>query len=101
MEEELRREMLIVIVVPKGGLVEFTLKSIVDPAGLPAALSVTASSATAFDGWKGIPRLEETLPGGTVARPRTWLLEKGWRKAGLIDPRIRPATRRRAKAKRS
>jgi REP element-mobilizing transposase RayT len=51
-----------------------------------------ASSARWFDGWKpgskivteraSIPRLDTPA----VARARTWLLAKGWRLHGLLDP---------------
>lgn len=51
-----------------------------------------ASSARWFDGWK-LARdvvMERTRPpaGGKppVARARTWLLVKGWRRHGLLDP---------------
>ncbi len=50
-----------------------------------------ASSGIWFDGWKG----REPPPSGRcadadraceVAEPHTWLLGKGWRRIGLIDP---------------
>lgn len=43
-----------------------------------------ASSGRWFDGWKGRP-VVETSGGPAVARPRSWLLAVGWRRAGLID----------------
>ena len=42
-----------------------------------------ASSGLWFDGWKG------------RSAPRTWLLEKGWRRIGLIDPAEVPGTWKR------
>jgi REP-associated tyrosine transposase len=47
------------------------------------------SSAADFDGWtpgftpRGAPR-------GATAAPRTWLLARGWRRHGAIDPRETP-----------
>jgi REP element-mobilizing transposase RayT len=55
----------------------------------PVRLDV-ASSGVWFDGWKrpppaiGHPRIR------AVARPRFWLLAKGWRHHGLIDPAETP-----------
>jgi len=45
------------------------------------------SSAPRFDGWHdvGALRTNVALDLGTLP-PRTWLLEKGWRKHGLLDP---------------
>ncbi|MEE9280352.1 MAG: hypothetical protein V3V67_09280 [Myxococcota bacterium] len=43
-----------------------------------------ASSGRWFDGWRGL-----ALPSGErspVALPRTWLLSRGWRRWGLLDP---------------
>ena len=56
------------------------------------------SSAIAFDGWKGHahiagfrpPRGYQALP---VKYATLWLLEEGWRRYGLIDPRERPGPR--------
>jgi len=53
-----------------------------------------ASSARWFDGWKrwvpGAHDEDRILPPGRrtcpVARPRTWLLQVGWRRQGLLDP---------------
>jgi REP element-mobilizing transposase RayT len=42
-----------------------------------------ASSGRWFAGWKEARSRERDAP--TVAPPRTWLLAKGWRRAGLID----------------
>ena len=45
------------------------------------------SSAAYFDGWRRRPRRR---PGRKwpppVSPPRTWLLEKGWRRRGLLEP---------------
>ena len=43
-----------------------------------------ASSARWFDGWRlgGVPSADEPA----VAEARTWLLRKGWRRYGLLDP---------------
>ena len=43
-----------------------------------------ASSGRWFDGWRHRPLVPLT-PRPPVARPRTWLLGKGWRRHGLID----------------
>ena len=50
-----------------------------------------ASSGLWFDGWKGRspPRLgkyADAFRRCEVAVARTWLLEKGWRRIGLVDP---------------
>ncbi len=44
-----------------------------------------ASSGRWFDGWKRRPG---EAPGDPpeVAAPRGWLLRRGWRRHGLIDP---------------
>ena len=52
-----------------------------------------ASSGRWFAGWKrSIGRDGGTDP-PEVARPRTWLLRRGWRRHGLIDPAEVPGTR--------
>jgi hypothetical protein len=49
-----------------------------------------ASSGAWFDGWKrSPPAMERPIP-RDVARPRTWLLVKGWRQHGLVDPAETP-----------
>jgi len=53
------------------------------------------SSGPTFDGWKELdasPFLYRTseYPRLSVSRPRTWLLAKGWRKAGTISMREVP-----------
>jgi hypothetical protein len=60
---------------------------------LPGAVRLDlASSARWFDGWRsGVAREEppEAFRLGmtpAVSRPRTWLLRKGWRLHGLLDP---------------
>jgi putative transposase len=44
-----------------------------------------ASSARWFDGFRSRPGGTKTGP-PAVAPPRTWLLRRGWRRHGLIDP---------------
>src|SRR5690606_25673201 len=47
------------------------------------------SSAAAFDGWlQPVSRVRFAIP---VAQAHTWLLAKGWRRHGLLDPAIVPA----------
>ena len=57
----------------------------------PAARIDPASSGRWFDGWKraSVPSEAPDIP--TVARPRTWLLAKGWRAGGLLDPADMPS----------
>ena len=49
-----------------------------------------ASSGLWFDGWKGRGpphgRYADAERPPEVAAPRTWLLSKGWRRIGLVDP---------------
>jgi len=49
-----------------------------------------ASSGLWFDGWKGRGpppgRYADADRAAEVAAPRTWLLSKGWRRIGLVDP---------------
>jgi REP element-mobilizing transposase RayT len=49
-----------------------------------------ASSGRFFDGWRWRPAADGPraypLTDAPVARPHTWLLTKGWRRRGLIDP---------------
>ena len=40
------------------------------------------SSGVWFDGWRGLPPAE--LEEAPTARPRTWLLRRGWRRHGLL-----------------
>ncbi len=52
-----------------------------------------ASSGRWFDGWKSpVGRSSGSEP-PEVARPRTWLLLRGWRRHGLIDPAEVPGRR--------
>ncbi len=49
-----------------------------------------ASSGLWFDGWKGRGpppgRYADADRAPEVAAARTWLLSKGWRRIGLVDP---------------
>src|SRR5262249_47751473 len=53
----------------------------------PVALDI-ASSGAWFDGWKRSPPppSAEAIGPRPVARARFWLLRKGWRTRGLVDP---------------
>jgi putative transposase len=52
------------------------------------------SSGGAFDGWKDASSSAATTNGSVPAlKPRTWLLARGWKRHGLIDPRERPGSR--------
>jgi hypothetical protein len=51
----------------------------------PAKLDV-CSSGRWFDGWRHAPPGLRPTNASEVAPPRTWLLHKGWRWYGLIDP---------------
>ena len=62
-----------------------------------------ASSGLWFDGWKGRspPRLgkyADAFRRCEVAEARTWLLETGWRRIGLVDPAEVPGRWRRRRA---
>jgi REP element-mobilizing transposase RayT len=50
-----------------------------------------ASSGSWFDGWSREPPGARTQRSPEVARPRTWLLTKGWRRHRLINPAETPA----------
>ena len=63
-----------------------------------------ASSGRWFDGWRRVPRAvpaegADRVPTAgerrEVAPPRTWLLARGWRRHGLIDPAEAPGVVRR------
>jgi hypothetical protein len=47
----------------------------------------------AFDGWSGDVWCPDPRP-PPVARPRTWLLSKGWRRAkmGPVEPMVLPGS---------
>lgn len=45
-----------------------------------------ASSGAWFDGWSREPPGTGSSGAPDVARPRTWLLSRGWRRHRLIDP---------------
>ena len=51
----------------------------------PVVLDI-ASSGAWFDGWKRPPPIAEPTGTAPVARARYWLLRKGWRERGLVDP---------------
>ena len=52
----------------------------------PVMLDIGSSGAW-FDGWKRPPPPSaESTGSAPVARPRYWLLRKGWRQRGLVDP---------------
>jgi hypothetical protein len=57
----------------------------------PVRLDV-ASSGVWFDGWKRSPASMEKRELREIAHPRTWLLVKGWRQHGLIDPAETPGS---------
>ena len=59
--------------------------------GKPPVVLDGASSGLWFNGWKGrapppLGRYADADRAREVAAPRTWLLAKGWRRIGLIDP---------------
>ncbi len=60
---------------------------------LPARID-EASSGRGFTGWKGRDRIKHDARPRDVAPPRTWLLRKGWRRHGLIDPGDTPGCAR-------
>jgi REP element-mobilizing transposase RayT len=45
-----------------------------------------ASSGRWFDGWRILPRGPTDAGPREVAPARTWLLSRGWRRHGLVDP---------------
>ncbi len=51
----------------------------------PVVLDI-ASSGAWFDGWKRPPPARGTPTVRAVARPRSYLLNRGWRRHGLVDP---------------
>ncbi len=65
---------------------------------VPPVVLDGASSGLWFDGWKGrAPPLGWYADAGRareVATPRTWLLSRGWRRIGLIDPAEVPGSAR-------
>ena len=58
----------------------------------PPARLDEASSGRWFEGWKKAPRSPTHSPAREVAGARTWLLSKGWRRYGLVDPEEIPGT---------
>jgi hypothetical protein len=61
---------------------------------MPAVRLDACSSARWFDGWRTKPAADSDEGAMEVARPRSWLLVKGWRRHRLIDPAEVPAARR-------
>ncbi len=57
----------------------------------PVRLDI-ASSGAWFDGWKRPPPSSQGPNLRAVARPHTWILVKGWRQHGLVDPAETPGT---------
>ncbi len=55
-----------------------------------------ASSGRWFDGWRRgkVARGRVAAAQPSVARPRTWLLRRGWRRHGLLDPADVPGSAR-------
>jgi hypothetical protein len=51
----------------------------------PVRIDIGSSGAW-FDGWKRPPLKTETIGPRPVASARFWLLRKGWRERGLVDP---------------
>jgi putative transposase len=51
------------------------------------------SSAALFDGWS-MPtgQVKYRVPWPDEMKPRTWLLDRGWKVHGLIDPRVVPSS---------
>ena len=74
---------------------------------MPPVVLDGASSGLWFDGWKGrAPPPGRYADAGReceVATPRTWLLSRGWRRMGLIDPAEVPggARERRGRTRRT
>lgn len=52
------------------------------------------SSAPRFDGWTTAVVRNDVHESWPPARPRTWLLEKGWRLQGLLDPAVMAGQRK-------
>src|SRR5262245_30906913 len=49
------------------------------------------SSGPSFDGWTRSELCADSVP-RLLARARTWLLDVGWRRHGLLDPREQPVS---------
>jgi REP element-mobilizing transposase RayT len=52
------------------------------------------SSAPAFDGWRCAVEVPGEVLEPVTVRPRTWLLRRGWRRHGLLDPAAVPSNAR-------
>ena len=61
--------------------------------GSPPVRIDAASSGAWFDGWRRGAAPEGGREPPPVALPRTWLLRKGWRRHGLVDPAEVPGAR--------
>ncbi len=53
----------------------------------------TASSGAWFDGWRRAPPGDPDTGPAAVVSAHTWLLRRGWRRHGLIDPAEVPGFR--------
>ena len=59
----------------------------------PQVVLDIASSGAWFDGWKRPPPASEAPAPRPVSSPRSFLLRKGWRRYGLVDPAETPGVR--------
>jgi REP element-mobilizing transposase RayT len=63
--------------------------------GAPPPVRLDAASSGAwFDGWKRSPPTTEVRGLREVAQAHSWLLRKGWRNHGLVDPAETPGAAR-------
>ena len=63
--------------------------------GTPPPVQLDAASSGAwFDGWKRPPPANDMPRPRAVSPPRSWMLRKGWRQHGLVDPGETPGQRR-------
>ncbi len=63
--------------------------------GAPPLRLDAASSGGVFDGWRRAPPGGRAAATEAVAAAHTWLLRRGWRRHGLIDPGEVPGGRSR------
>ena len=54
------------------------------PKTLPRRWLDACSSATLFSGWRGRPAPRPLTDSDPIAKPETWLLQKGWKKHGAL-----------------